>query len=111
VDLNRLIAAFGKKVIVLHAGLIKRIHHARLELAGQVTTPDAAIRRLNTLAESLPVGPRKIWNSALERTLDIGIQAGQLPYAAEFRLAEETIKAIAAVNVRIVVTVYGSGRR
>ena len=105
-DLEALVNALGKKVIVLYVGRLKRTHRAHLELAKTTKTADATIRGLCALIETLPNAERDLWNSAKVRDFNIGVQAGTHPYSSEFALAAETLKAAQELSARIVFTVY-----
>jgi hypothetical protein len=110
--LEPLVAALGKKVCVLHVGKEARRHGAHLELArsgGRAHNADQVIRRLAKLVTSLPRSQRTLWNRAQVRAFNVGIQAATKPFSYELRLQPETLAAIASVNGRLVVTVYGTG--
>ena len=40
--------------------------------------------------------------------MSIGIQAGTTPYSKEFHVPNETISLLSAMNVEIVITIYGA---
>jgi len=68
---------------------------------------DAAIRHLAALVDALPNAARRCWNEASSRTLDIGIQAGLEPRSFEdVLLRPSTLKEIARLSARVLVTVY-----
>jgi hypothetical protein len=106
--LEPLVATFGRRVVVLHTGKEGRRYVAHLELAGisQSRSADRAIRALVALVRTLPPRSRALWNRARTRDFNIGIQAASAPYAYELPVEPETIRAVAGVNARIVVTVY-----
>jgi hypothetical protein len=108
-DLQALVAALGKKVIVLYIGRIRRTHHAHLALANMSKTADATIRRFCALIEALPKVERDLWNTAKARDFNVGVQAGTQPYSSEFPLAAETLKAAYDLGARIAFTVYAPG--
>ena len=107
-DLQPLVNAFGKKVIVLHAGRIRRRYAIHLELARVTKTADATIRGFCALIESLSKAGRDLWNGAKVREFNIGVQAGTQPHCCEFALAVETLKAASELGARIVFTVYAA---
>jgi hypothetical protein len=108
-DLQFLVKSFGKKVIVLYVGRERRGYSAHLELAGiQNHSADAAIRAFCALVRSLPKTERGLWNGARTREFSVGVQAGQRPFACDFRIEAQTVKTVAELGAVIVLTVYGS---
>jgi hypothetical protein len=108
--LDSLVAAFGRRVIVLHVGKEGRRHVAHLELArdDRARGADRRIRDFVTLIRRLPAKVRASWNRAQRRDFNIGIQAAGKPFSHAAPLHSSTVRAVAAVNARIVVTVYGA---
>ena len=108
-DLQPLVNGFGKRVIALYVGRERRRYSAHLELAGfQRPSADATIRAFCTLVRALPKTERELWNGAKTREFSVGVQAGRQPFACDFRIEAQTIKAVAALGALIVLTVYGS---
>ena len=105
-DLQPLVSALGKKVIVLHAGRDKRTFSAHLELARNARNADAAISAFCVLIESLGPRERALWNASKIRDFSIGVQAGDHPRACEFALAAATLKAAAKLGARVSFVVY-----
>ena len=105
-NLQPLVAALGKAVIVLHIAHIKRTYGAHLEVVKLTKTPDAAIREFCSLIKRLPRAERALWDAAKVRDFNIGIQAGLQPYCTEFALEAETIRATSDLGARIVLSVY-----
>jgi hypothetical protein len=105
-NLQPLVTAMGEMVSVLHIGRHKRTYRAHLELASYAKSADSTIRGLCVLIRTLPRAARKVWNAAMVRDFNIGVQAAMQPYWQEIALAPETVKAISEVNARIVLTVY-----
>ncbi len=105
-DLQPLVTALGKKVIVLHVGRNKRTYGAHLELVKVTKTADSTIRAFCALIEALPKAERAMWNAAKIRDFNIGVQAAAQPLSCEFALAAETAKAASELGARIVFTVY-----
>lgn len=108
-DLQPLVSALGKKVMILHLGRVRQTHCAHLELARITKTADATIRGFCSLIEALPKSERNLWNAAKVRDFNIGVQAGTQPHSTEFALAVETLRASYQVGARIVFTVYAPG--
>jgi hypothetical protein len=109
VPLDPLLDAFGRRVVVLFAGREGRGHAAHLELAGETLSPDALVRRFVRLVERLPRAARASWNGAQSREFNVGVQAAREPHSFDVRLERATIQAVANVNGRIGLTVYGAG--
>ena len=108
--LDRLVDAFGGQVIVLRTGKENGRYGAHLEHArsGSGHDVDRAVRRLVRIVEQLPTDDRQIWNRAERREFNVGIQSGRKPHASEFRVEPGTLEAIARINARLTVTVYGA---
>ena len=108
--LEPLVKAFGKKVCVLHVGKEGRRHGAHLELAasGDRDNADQLIRSLVSLVKKLPRSRRTLWNRAQVREFNVGIQAATKPFNYDLRLQQKTLDAMASVNARLGITVYGA---
>jgi hypothetical protein len=110
-SLDPLVAAFGRRVLVLHSGKEGRRYVAHLELArsGYGRDADALIREFAALVRRLPRRRRALWNAARTRDFNIGLQAGFTPHAFELPVQPATLQAAASVDARVVVTVYAAG--
>jgi hypothetical protein len=108
--LEGLVEALGTKVVVLRVGEENGRHGAHLEHAesGSDGDVDRAIRRLVRVIDQLPPAIRSVWNRAQRREFNVGIQSGMKPHACEFRVEPETLEAIARINARLALTVYGT---
>jgi hypothetical protein len=107
--LEPLVAALGKKVIVLHVGRERSRYSAHLELSRQFpNSADQTTRALAALVSRLPEPARKLWNRAQVKDFNIGIQGGAKPYSSEFPLSAQTMDAVVKLGARVVVTVYGA---
>ena len=106
--LESLVAALGKRIFELHVGRVGRHHGAFLELggAGWQGRADPIIVGFVRLIEHLAPGHRRVWNSAIRREFNIGIEAGLEPRSFELKLKPSTVAAIVRVGGTIVVTVY-----
>ena len=111
VPLDRLVAAFGKNVLVLHVGKERRRFSAHLELATPPRDPDRALRRFVECVAALPPAARRLWRRAEIREFNIGIQAAAQPHSFEWHVSPKTLRAVAGVNARIGTTVYGANGR
>ena len=110
-DLRPLVATLGERVLVLFEGCIKRTYRAHVELSRVTKTPDATIKSFCSLISAMRRPSRDLWNRALRRDFNIGIQAEPAPpYSCEFALAPETIKAASQLGAGIVFTIYAPGK-
>jgi hypothetical protein len=105
-DLQPLVRAFGKKVVVLYVGREKRKYASHLELAGRAKSANSIIRAFCGLIQALPPAERRLWNRATRRDFSIGVQAGEQPHASDFPVEAATVQAVAKLGGRIVLTVY-----
>jgi hypothetical protein len=108
--LDRLVAAFGRKAIVLHTGKEGKQYAAHLELASSARGADGTILRFTAIVESLPRSSRAIWRQARVRQFNVGVQAGSAPHAYELRLRPSTVEAAGRVGAQIAFTVYANER-
>ena len=106
-DLQPLVDGFGKKVIPLYVGRDRGMNSAHLELSIPKPSADSAILGLCALVRALPRTERELWNGARKREFSVGVQAGQQPFACDFRIEAQTVKAVAELGAAIVLTVYG----
>jgi len=106
-DLQPLVTALGRKVIVLYAGRTGRSYSAHLELARPTTSADSTIRGFCSLIRALPPPARQLWDRARKRDFSIGVQAGEQPNSSDFVIEASTVQAVADLAGRIVLTVYG----
>lgn len=109
-DLQPLVSSFRKKVIALYVGRERGSYSAHLELARQTFSADSTIRAFCALIRALPKTGRELWNSAKTREFSIGVEAGQRPFACDFRIEAKTVKSVADLGATIVLTVYGPER-
>ena len=99
-----------KKILVLHHARRGKSWLAVLEVA-LPRNADAAVRAFGKLVKGLSPAARALWDRALARTFNIGIQAGLEPTAFEQRLAAESVREAAALGANIVVTIYPPAKR
>ena len=107
-DLQPLVDAFGKHVMDLYVGRVRRTYEARLEVAAVARNPEWTIRRFVTLIRKLPPRARRLWRDAKVREFNIGVQAGDTPNSWEFCLSPELLSDVAALGARIGFTVYSA---
>jgi hypothetical protein len=108
--LDALVHAFGRRVVILHAGPEGREHGAHLELAAESDSPDRLLRTFVDLVQRLPPSARRAWNGARAREFNIGVQAADRPHSFALSLEPETLRAVASVRGRVGFTVYGAQR-
>jgi hypothetical protein len=95
-----------------HVGKWGRRYGARLEVGGSGYQDDAnkLINRFVGLVESLPRGPRKLWDGARSKEFNVGIEAANESPVFEWRVQPKTVEGVMRVNGSIVVTVYAPVR-
>jgi hypothetical protein len=106
-DLRDLVSAFGKKVDVLFAGREDGRHSAHLELRRITKDADSAIRAFCKLIQGLPRPTRRLWDEALVREFNIGVQGASKPAKFELGIESKTLRSAADVKARIGFTIYG----
>jgi hypothetical protein len=107
-ELEPLVEAFGDKVCIHYLGREKKFYSAHISLSRTRKQADFLIQEFARLIERLPRPARKLWDSAISRTFNIGIQAGKQPQSFETALSQETIRQVSALKATIAVTIYGS---
>jgi hypothetical protein len=108
-DLQPLVAALGRKILVHYVGADPTEQSAHFSLAtAHGKDADTIIRRLVALIEHLPARARQLWNRARARDFNIGIQAGITPFSHEIPLQPSTLERVARVRGRIVITTYAA---
>jgi hypothetical protein len=107
-DLGPLLQAFDEKVVVLHSAKQRGVHHVSLELYefSRYVEPETCMGRFVQLVRRLPLPARRLWNGAVERQFNIGIQAGRKGAAFTSRIKTATLRRVAEIGGEIVITVY-----
>ena len=106
-DLTPLIEAFGKKVFILHHGLIQGMQHASFELSyDHSSIPDEVICSYCDLIENLPPTAKMIWDQCFTRIIDIGVESGSSPNCYRFEVRQSTISRVSAVGASLAVSIY-----
>src|SRR5262249_2903410 len=105
-DLSLLVHALGPSAFDLHTGPVGAGFETHLELASDAIDPDTAIKRFVELLDALPPRAKRLWNTATRKDFSIGIQGGTEPRVVELAVRPETLKAVARLGARVVVTVY-----
>jgi hypothetical protein len=89
-SLEPLAAAMGKKVSVLYVGRERRYYKAYLELH-QIAQSDSTIRGFCALIRKMPKAERKLWDNAIIREFNIGMQARMKPITFEITIGEAAL--------------------
>jgi hypothetical protein len=106
-DLQPLITALGRHILVHYVGEERGAYSAHLSLASAYNRDaDTRIRRLVALIDRLPPAARRLWDRARARDFNLGIQGGLAPFSHEIALEERTVALVAGVRGRIVITTY-----
>ena len=106
VSLKPFVDALGSRVFVNHVGKVGRKHWARVSRYSYGQSADKLTRELCTLIRKLPRNPRRLWNRALSREFNVGVQAGLWPHSYEVRLSSTTVALVARLGGTIAVTTY-----
>ena len=109
-SLEPFVSALGDQVNVMYSGRHKGIYEAHLELNKMVKNPDIAIHGFNVLIRKLPPRIRTLWDTAIARDFNVGIQGGMHPFSFELPLARKTLEIASRMKARIVITVYAPQR-
>ncbi|MCC6527866.1 MAG: hypothetical protein IT373_34795 [Polyangiaceae bacterium] len=104
-DPEPFLAALDERVLVLRSDRAPP-HLVCLELSRVGRDLEATAVDLCTVLELLPAAARAWWDRASLRDFNVGIQAATGPEAAEFLMGPPTLARMAALGVRLVLTVY-----
>jgi hypothetical protein len=102
------IQALGRAVLCQRIGKAGRAHWIRIMLSRQPKSPEDAIRSYAALVSRMSGKARTIWDKAISKELDIGIQAGFEPTSAEWVLERRVVDAMARLGARVRITVYAA---
>jgi hypothetical protein len=109
VPLDRVVRALANKVSVHYVGRERRLFSAHFALASSHGhTPDYLVTHLATLLLGLNVAERRLWQGALRRHFDLGIQAGHRPFDHQVALSPGSLRLVARLEASIVVTTYAA---
>ena len=106
--LEPLVLAFGRRVSPHYVGREGRRYGAHLALAAYPERADRAILAFVSLVRRLPASGRRVWDAALTRDFNIGLDAGFRPQSYELALDPKVVEAVADVRGRIIFTVYAA---
>ena len=105
--LEALVAPLGERASVHYVGRYKNTYWAHFA-AGMPKTADDGVRAIVTMIERLPAGPRRLWDRAVSRVFDIGVQGGVTPTRGEYLLSESSVADIMRVRGSLEMTVYAA---
>jgi hypothetical protein len=103
--LDALARALGKRVIVLHNGMMRRQHVLVLESSRSHKGPDATIHALCSAAESLSPAARRLW-TASRKDFNIGYELRFAERSLHFTLRPDTLHRVAMLRATLTVTCY-----
>lgn len=104
--LSELLDAFGDAIVDLKCE--SEDDALSIELAVQPQSIDEAILSFFNLINALSPKARSIWDGCETRCIDIGIQAGEMPYSKDFRLSNKAILLLSSIGAEVLVTVYAA---
>jgi len=108
-SLQAVVDALGTKVLVHHVGLEGKEYGAHFSHARSYQKDvDTLTRQRAGLVRKLPPLARKAWEKARVRDFNVGIRGGTRPSSCEFAIKADTVKLVAEVGGRIVVTAYAA---
>jgi hypothetical protein len=105
-DPEPFLGALGSRVLWQRLGKVGRAHWVRLMLSRQPTSPADAILSFAKLVTKLPPAARAVWDTAVRREFDIGIETGVEPNVAEWVLEPKVMKAATELGAQLRITVY-----
>jgi hypothetical protein len=108
-DLAPLVSHLAASTIALRNSLDDGKRTVWLELEADPADSEEALGRFAALIESLRETLRHLWDRCDDRCFNIGIQAGVTPHASAFEVSPATIARLAALAVRLEMTLYGCG--
>jgi hypothetical protein len=100
--LEELLRSMAPSVIVMY----QAEQSASVELNEDSLSLDQTIVKFVELIKSLPSQARNIWDQCEARELNIGIQAGNEPYAATFAISSKAVSMLAEAKFEVVITTY-----
>jgi hypothetical protein len=110
VDLDPLVEHLAGAAFVLRDDSEEGRRTLWFELEQSEPTVDATLRRFLALLSTLSPQLSALWEACEDRCLNLGIQSGLAPHHSTYRLAAETLAGIAALSIRLEITVYGAGQ-
>ncbi|WP_350628065.1 hypothetical protein [Pseudoalteromonas sp. CAL260-MNA-CIBAN-0059] len=105
-DISVLVADLKKIATILHYDKDEYRQLARIEVTGEICSPDKAINHLCELVESCSRAALKQWLSCSRRTFDIGFESGTSPKCFNQALHADTLLRISAIGAGMEITIY-----
>lgn len=99
-----------RRAFVSHDERIGSVFRVGFELRRQVASVEGALRGFVKIIEGLSPSARAIWDAASERSLNVGVQAGEDAAQLVVRIAPRTLAAVARLEASLAFTVYGARR-
>jgi len=111
-SLKPLVEAFGDRVSLMYEGWEGTRYGAHLEVSPMISRDgaEARIRQFIVMVKRLPADVRRHWDLAQRREFNIGLKGGFQPHSYELKLDRSTLRAAAAIDAGVVITVYATGR-
>lgn len=100
--MDELLKALQPAIVISRDGT-----RATLEVDLQPDSPEDALRRFVKLVDKLSPNKRAIWNKAIAREFNIGVQAGKHPHSMQFTLSNEAVALANSLSASVAFTVYG----
>lgn len=79
-----------------------------LELAPAETSLDDAVSRYATIFDTLPLELRAVWDSCIDRCVNVGLQSGFRPHAFPLLASPGNIADLARLGLRLQITMYAA---
>ena len=106
--LSAIARELGERVVVMYAGRRGRRFYLYLEGAGETETPDGTIEELCGLIEELSSDARRLWNGAIRREFNIGLEARfrLRRHWNQFTVGPRALRRITDLGASVAVTFY-----
>lgn len=111
-DLGPLLDAMGENVVGIHSEKRRGAHRVLLELYElRYVDAERCLARFADLIRRLPTPARRLWNGALHRRFDVGIQAVSGGPTFTSALTNATLRRVGELGGELIVTVYAPPTR
>lgn len=101
-----LLEHMGGAVNPLRNSVENGVHTLWLELAPSENSLDEAISRYAAIFDALPPEFRAVWDSCIDRCVNVGLQAGLRPHAFPLLASHNAIAELARLGLRLQITLY-----
>lgn len=105
-DLEPLLAHIRSSVGIVRNSVDEGVHTLWLELVPTEKTLDEAMHRYVALVQGLPPALRDLWDRAIARCVNVGVDVGLGPHAFHVNASNAALAQAARVDMGLVVTVY-----